>query len=213
MEIDLTRTARRQHDCVMCADDLYAARRLVQHVGTVASYALRIRRAADALVVRQQFDGVVIFEDRDIWMMVHRGKQRALHLAARQVVRVYDAVRRVPAFAAEIELPRAVARELCAKLYELSNALRALFNEHPNSIFMAESRPGDQRIADVRLEGVVFVDNARDAALRVIRVRFRTVFLRNDENIQTCQLCSLKGKEESGGAGAKYKDVGARDVS
>jgi hypothetical protein len=55
----------------------------------------------------------------------------------------------------------------------------------------------------MRLNSVVWVDHARDATLRVIRIRFGALLFGDDKDFQARFERKLDGKEESGAAGAK----------
>jgi hypothetical protein len=94
--------------------DLDAAAWLVKHIGSVAPDAIRVRGSADPLMVCQQFDRVVIFEDRYARMTVYGCKQRPLHLTTGKVSSVYDAVRRMATFSSKMKVPALASRESCA---------------------------------------------------------------------------------------------------
>jgi hypothetical protein len=210
MEIDLARATGCQHDGVVRADDLYAARRLMKYVGAVAANALGVRSTADPLMVGQEFDGVVILEDRDPRMIVDGMQECAFDLAASKIAGVYDAVRRVAAFAAKIERAGARARELRAERDELFDALGAFVYEDFNRVRVAQSGTGSQCIANVSFERVMLVEDAGDTALRVVRIRFGAIFLGHDEDVEAGKLRDLERKEQSGGAGAENQNVCSR---
>src|SRR5262249_57212065 len=86
-------------------DGLHLAALAVEDVGAEA------RRIAAVLRHRQQVDGDVVVENRDVRVALHGGEQRALNLAAGDVLPVDDAVARVRALAADVERAVLVAIE------------------------------------------------------------------------------------------------------
>ena len=103
----------------------------------------------------------------------HGVEQRALDLAAGDVAGVDDAPLAVPALAAELELPVAVARETARRVSDSQlDRRRRLARADLDDRLVAEARARDERVLDVRLERVVGRQHRGDAALGPARVGF-----------------------------------------
>jgi hypothetical protein len=63
----------------------------------------------------------------------------------------------------------------------------------------------------MRFSRIGWIDYARDAALRVVRVGFGALFFCDDKDLQSRFERKLDGEEKSGAAGAKNKNVGIRN--
>jgi hypothetical protein len=64
-----------------------------------------------------------------------------------------------------------------AQFDQLGDARRALPDDGAHDAFLAQARAGRQRVAHVQLDRVLLAGDGGDAALRVIGVGFRAVFL------------------------------------
>ena len=62
-----------------------------------------------------------------------------------------DPVRRVPALAAQVEVAVGVAVELGAEVDQVADPLGPLGHHHPDDVLVAQPRPGNEGVRDVRL--------------------------------------------------------------
>ena len=100
-------------------------RRQIEHIGAEAGDAPRVARDELAQVMlRQQVDGVVPFQQGDVGMTPHRSHQRTFDLGARQVLVVQDAVLRVAPLAVQLEPPVGRLVEARAPGNEVPDQLR-----------------------------------------------------------------------------------------
>jgi hypothetical protein len=112
-----------------------------------------------------------------------------------------------------MQLTFSVLGELGAKLDQVLNTIGPFADERPHRIFVAKACACYQGIANMGLEGIVRVQDARDPALCVVRVRFRSLLFRNDEDLHARRIHRhLDREEESGAAGAKNKNIGLQSV-
>ena len=118
-----------------------------------------------------QVDGEAALAHLDEVERVHRGDQRPLDLRAGRVAAgVHDARQRVTALAGERERRgRAVAGavEHRAERHELADPARALGDEHPHRVGVAEPGAGGERVGEVQLGGVRLLERRGDTTLRV----------------------------------------------
>ena len=98
--------AARGHDGEFRKHGLDLVRFEIQHIGSEAGQSARVARDELAqMVLRQQVDGEMVFEDRDVRVLFHRLHERPFDLGSREVLVVEDAVFRVTALAVEFETP------------------------------------------------------------------------------------------------------------
>ncbi len=90
------------------------------------------------------------------------------------------------AFAAEVELTSAAGAGNFAlgkfhpEIDQFRDARRSLLNDGAHHVFPAQARAGFERVAHVHLDGIFLAGDRGDAALGVVRVRFRAVLLGDD---------------------------------
>ena len=129
------------------------------------------RRRHRPVVVGEQVDREAASRRRGSFSRAaHRVDQRLRQLlAGRVAVRVQDAREAVPAFAREREVVRVAAclSKLMPQREQLEHALRALLDGDPHGLVVAQPRPADLRVADVRLDRIERLEHRRDAALGV----------------------------------------------
>src|SRR5262249_17163881 len=131
----------------------------------------------------QQVDRQVALENADVGVRTGGGHQRAHDLPAGGVGGVQDAPVTVAALAAEVVfriLAAVAAREVGAQSDQLADALRAFPHHLLDEVAVAESGAGDQRVLDVRLEGVFGAPHRGDAALCVVGRALRQAALAED---------------------------------
>ena len=123
-----------------------------------------------------------MLQNRDIRVRPGRFDQCPLDFFARQVGRVDNAAARVPAFAPQRQLPVLFAVEVRPKLHQLADPVRPFVDQHPHRIFMAQPRPGDQRVLHMQLRVIVRAHDPGDPALRPVGIAVRPVFLRDQRD-------------------------------
>ena len=119
------------------------------------------------MVLRQQVDGEVAFENRDVRMLPHRLHERPFDLGSREVLVVEDAVFRVAALAVEFETPVGGLVEARAPGDQVPDQLRSPSHDQFHGLFVALARSADQRVADVFFERVGGVCHRADTALGI----------------------------------------------
>ena len=148
----------------------------------------------------------MVLQNRDVLVFAAAGEQDVGDLAAGDVAGMEDAAGGMAAFAAEIKLVRllrrdirmdfAHGREFQAEFFQFADAGGAAGDDVADGVRMAEARSGGQRVGNMRFERVVFVDDAGDAALRVARVAFFGLRLRDDDDFAV--LGGLQGGRQAG---------------
>ena len=147
-------------------------------------------------------------EDADVRLRAHRRDQRAHDLAAGGVGGVQDAAMAVAALAAEIVLAvlgAGAAREVGAERDQLADALGAVAHHQVDDVAVAEAGAGDQRVLDVRLEGILRAPHRGDAALRVGGGALRQAVLGQDDD--RARLGGLEREGQAGEAAADDQEI------
>ena len=138
------------------------------------------------LLARHQVNGNVVFKNLDVGLRRHRRQQRPLDLAAGDILGVQNAPFRVAAFSSQVQLAGAVGEgdfalgKLHAQFDQLGNARWAFFDDRADRRFLAQPGAGLERVAHVRLEGVLLARHGRNAALGVVGIGLGAVLLGND---------------------------------
>lgn len=123
--------------------------------------------AGAALGVAEEVEGEGVLDDLDAGLGQHRLGQGPLHLrAGRVAARVDDAVAVVAALAGELELAVDVAVELRAVAHQPLQRVGALGDQDAHGLLVAQADPGDERVPQVLVGGVLGVEDGGDAALR-----------------------------------------------
>ena len=81
----------------------------------------------------------------------------------------------------------------------------AFFDNDANDIFMAEASARPQRVAHVKLERIVLGNNRGDAALGVVGVAFRAIFL--GDNRDSPFFCDLQRERKPGNPTAEHQVI------
>ena len=155
---------------------------IVQHVHADAAIGVALAKLAGS----DQVDREVVFKNVNVFIRSYGLEQGALDLAAGDVLGVQDAPLGVASLAAEIKFAFAIAIFALGKFHsefdQLHDALRAGLDNAANDLLVAQSRTGNQRVLHVALERILLACHCGDAALRVVGVRFRPAFFRDDGN-------------------------------
>ena len=179
----------------------------IQDVGPERGQSARVARDEFAqMVLRQQVDGEVAFENRDVRMLPHRLHERPFDLGSREVLVVEDAVLRVSAFAVELETPVGGLVETRAPGYEVGDQFRGPPHDQFHGLLVAFACAADQRVADVFLECVGGVRYRADAALCIIGVALFDRALGDDRNVSVG--CGFQRERKARGAGTDNQKVG-----
>ena len=128
----------------------------------------------------------MIFKNLDVRLRGNRGQQRAFDFPPGHILRVQDAPFGMAAFLAQIQFARAVLAGISRSENFMPSSINSAMRAGPSSTivrttaFVAQARARFERVAHMQLERIFLARHRRDAALRVIRVRFRAVLLRDD---------------------------------
>ena len=128
----------------------------------------------------------MVLKNLDVRLARNGVQQRALDFATRHVLRVQNPPLGMAAFATKVELFAAVftGRGAFGKFHaerdQLRDARRPFLDDRAHDVFLAQTRARRERVAHVRLEGILLARHRRDAALRVIRVRLRAILFGDD---------------------------------
>ena len=185
-------------------EDVDAAGAPIEHVGPDAAGP----RQAD-LLPDDQVHGDVLLEDRDVRRRENAAHQRRLHGRTRRVGGVQDASVAVPAFLGQMEALGAVGGGLAvegdALIHQPLHGPGALPDHVAHRVLVAQARPGDERVRDVRLEVVGLVEHGRDPALGPVRGACVEGFLGQDRHARLGG--EAEGRGQAGGPGTDDQDV------
>ena len=90
------------------------------------------------------------------------------------------------AFPAEVEflaavlVQRVALGKFHAQLNQFRNTRRTVLDDGADNVFLAQARARCERVTHVQLKRILLAGHCGNAALRVIRVRLRTVLLGDD---------------------------------
>ena len=124
----------------------------------------------------------MIFKNLDVRLLGNRVQQRALDLAARDVLGMQDSSLGMAAFPAKIEFVCAMGRgnfplgKLHPQFNQFLYPRRAFPDNRANDAFLAQACTRHERVAHVRLERIFLARHRCNTALGIIRVRLRTIF-------------------------------------
>ena len=201
--VDLAEPARREHDraTVGCADPVDLA--LADDVEGHAAHG--------AVRGGEQVDDDRVLDDLDTRVVDHpveRRDERPGDLRAGGVTPgMGDAVAVVAAFAGQRDLSPGVPVELRAEGHELAHPVRALGDECPHRIDVAQADPRHQGVLEVLVGGVLRVQCGGDPALGPLGGPGREHRLRHEEN-PVHPLPETQRAGEPGDAGPDHDDVG-----
>ena len=139
----------------------------------------------------------------------HRRHQRPLHLdPGRCPAGVHDAGVRVPALPGQQQLAVGVAVEDGPEGDELVDPPRALLDEDPHGVLVAQAGAGGEGVGQVQVGRVgVAAEHGRDAALRPARRRLVELALGQHADPQAVHVRGPDGRREPGDAGAEDQQV------
>ena len=96
---------------------------------------------------RDEVEDETVFEQADAFVVVECAKERSGHRLARRVaVGVDDAVLAVPAFFTELDVAVGFAVDAQAGLDQIADPCRALLNDFPNDLLIAQARASGERV-------------------------------------------------------------------
>ncbi|HZW73355.1 MAG TPA: hypothetical protein VFF43_07395, partial [Caldimonas sp.] len=194
LEIGDTRTGmERQRDAVACRHR--RIRRLAKHPARAARRQQRRTRARVArepkLIVEADADHAPTLDKqrRDEGVVLRLdGVERAYalpeharDLASRRVARVQHPPHAVGGFTAARKLPVGVTIEPRSPVDKLLHVFDAVVDEHTHDRFVAQTVAGFHRVGGVQLGTIVIAERDGDASLRVARVAFGGLGLRQNQ--------------------------------
>ncbi len=167
--------------------------------GQTRRAALRVRQQVQHQGVLDQFEVVVGADGLD---------QGARYLRAGRVpARVGDTTAVVAALAGEQDLALVVLVEGRSGGDQAADRARALGDEHPHRLLVAQARARDEGVLQVLLGGVALAERGGDAALCPAGRAVVEHRLGDDQHAQA-RLTHPQGRGEPGDAGADDDDVG-----
>ena len=157
------------------------------------------------MVLGDDFDGEVVFEDVDVGVCAHGLDKAFLNFEARVVGVVEDAEFAVTAFAVEVEGAVGLAVEVDAPFDEPADLLGSTFDDFLDGGGVAEHVAGDHRVADVFVEVIHFkISHGGDASLREGRVSLFELGFAHESDAAAAG--HFEGKAHAGDAGA-YDEI------
>lgn len=113
----------------------------------------------------------LVFVEGNVRFGADRVQESAFNFASSQVFGMNNSPVSVTAFAAQLEIAgRFVASEFRAPLEQLANHFRPFLHQDLDDVLFTQARPRDERVLDVRSEGVVFAQDTGNPSLGMIRV-------------------------------------------
>jgi len=122
----------------------------------------------------------VVVEKSDILMLFHPLDERPLYLTAGKIVCVHDPVTGVSSLPSQGQGSIRLTVKPAAPGDQLLDHPRALFDNHPNHIFMTDAVAGSQSIGYMTFRGIIIPQDAGDAPLSVIGGRLAIAFFGDD---------------------------------
>ena len=177
----------------------------VEDVGTIALYVGGVFGHTHAeVVLGDEVDGVLVFLEGDVGVVVHGVEQAAFYLGTGVVLMVEDAELRVSALAVQVVV-RAVLVELHAPLYQLFHSFGGLGDGHTHHRLVADAVAGHKGVGDVFLVSVGVVHHGGDTALGVFCGTFGGVGFGKDAHFAVTG--HLKGVAKSGNTRTNYQKI------
>ena len=159
-----------------------------------------------------QVDGHVVFEKADVPVLAGPLQEHPFHFTAGHVMGVDDAVARVPAFPAQIELFVArVYRAVCvgveadADLHQFADPFGAADHHLLHHAAVAQAVPGIQGVPDVQVKRIPLVEDRGNAPLCQVGVAVHRLFL-GDDGYRTA-VGHFEGKHQPGDAAADNQKI------
>ena len=156
-----------------------------------------------------QIDCHVIFEQLDVWRLLHCSKQCRLDFVTGEIVHVEDTPFRVATFATEIQfaMPFDIALvEVQPKLHQFSHSLGTFPDHRLDRSWSSQSpAPAVERVANVKLEGIFTARYAGHAALGPRGVGIHAFALGHNRNTPVPGRFDRKG--QTGNAAADNDEI------
>ena len=179
----------------------------IQDVGPERGQSARVARDEFAqMVLRQQVDGEVAFENRDVGVLAYRGYQGPFDLSAREVLVVEDTMFGMSAFAVEFEASVGCLVEFRAPGDQVADQLRGPANYQFDGCGVAFAGTADQGVVNMFFERVGRIGHRTDASLGIVGVALVHFPFRYQCNVAV--FCGFEGETQSGGAGSDDQKIG-----
>ncbi len=135
--------------------------------------------------------------------------QRAFDLHAGDVLEMQNAALRVTTFLAKIEFLHAVLGEAQVEVHthlaEFGNTSRTFGDHGANGLLVTKTRPGDQRVANVQVEGILLAHHTGHTSLSPGGIRVTQLALGDD--CDRAMGGGLQGKRKPCNSTAKHDKV------
>ena len=179
----------------------------VQHVSSEAGQAARVAGDEFAQVVLcQQVDGEMVFENRDVGVLAYRGYQGPFDLSAREVLVVEDTMFGMSAFAVEFEASVGCLVEFRAPGDQVADQFRGPANYQFDGCGVAFAGTADQGVVNMFFESVGCIGHRTDASLGIVGVALVHFPFSYQGNVAV--FCGFEGETQSGGAGSDDQKIG-----
>ena len=201
VQIDPAAAARGENDAIR-AEGVYFAAGLIEHIKsehTVLGNEAELGR-------RQDVDGVMVFVDRDVRAGTHGSEQFLRDLPPSGICCMQHTTGGMPTFPRQIKFQVAVHRlaliKMHAPLHQIGDARRTFAHDGAHRRLFAQASPGDEGVAHMLLNGVVFRCHASDAALSPVRIRVQRAALRDHHHfamlsgMQCCDQSACPGPDD-----------------
>ena len=202
VEIDLATTSRRQQGDPR-AEDFNLIRFLIQRITTkTADWA-----GQTDLPGSDQIDADHLFENADVPVGGDCRQQSAFDFASGDVAGMQDSPAGVASFAPQIKLILAIFsfREAHPEIKQFTDERRPLADNCSHHFFFAQSGTGNQRVLNVQIKRVFLGHDRRNAALCIVGIAFRALFLGNDRD--RAKRGDLEGKRQPGHPATDHHEI------
>ena len=158
------------------------------------------------VVLCQQVDGEMVFENRDVGVLAYRGYQGPFDLSAREVLVVEDTMFGMSAFAVEFEASVGCLVEFRAPGDQVADQLRGPANYQFDGCGVAFAGTADQGVVNMFFESVGCIGHRTDASLGIVGVALVHFPFSYQGNVAV--FCGFEGETQSGGAGSDDQKIG-----
>ena len=196
--VDLTRSARRQHDCARRQDKSLAA-------GFVQD-----KRAATRAVRHDEIHREVTAELVNVLVAASLPHQHANHfIPGRIASRAENAASAMGRFPGKGKLAADLI-ESCPPLNQFLYAIRTFFDQNPDRFFAAQAMSGLEGVSQMNRDVILFTQGHRHATLCVTRITFEGMALRqhNDSAVPG----QFDRRPQAGHAASDHQEISLREM-
>lgn len=206
VQVDLAGAARGQHR-VFRLEGEHVATVYILHVQAVAARLAAMRSLGPQLVGRDDVNGDMVFEQRDIRVRAHLLFQRDLHGVPGSIGRMDDPALAMAAFTGQVKahFGGCVAGEWHALIDQPFDRFTPVFDDIAGGGFVAQACAGNERVGHVLVVAVARIEHGGNTTLGPAAGAIEESTLRNDGNL--AGLGQVQGYRQAGQAAADDRDV------